>query len=116
MPVRTVHLTFDDVFEGAYAGWWADCQTNVTLRVMDMLGSSDWQRRREALSTIVRAWNWVDPLGVDLDPADPEVWNEEVPTDLLRALSEKFNTAFEAATALPLVSPPPSKNTQSTNT
>ena len=98
MPVRTVRVELTD----AYAGFWADVQTNCAYAVKQEFNSGDNDRIWTAFAPLIRAWNLTDEAGAPL--ALPTTWERlqvEVPDEVLGQLFYGYTDKLNAAAELP---------------
>lgn len=71
MPVRIARIDL----AGDYEGWWADMRINPPFWVFESLSSDDLAEMKAALSSLIKAWNFVDEDGIPL--TDPDVYRKE---------------------------------------
>lgn len=94
MPIRTATIALD----GDYAGWTVRMRTNPPLSAFEQFTSGSFRQIREALTTLLLDWNFVDEDGAPL-PLDGGV--EHLPVDLLEQLIDKYVAAMNTRTAVP---------------
>lgn len=91
-PIKKVTLTLDG--EG-YEGWKFEARTNPPWGVIeDLYDADDLRTVREALSSVILSWNFVDEDGNPIPaPAEDKESLRKVPSDLIQAVLTVYQRA-----------------------
>ena len=107
MPVKTA--TLDVALEG-YEGWSFTIRSNPKQKTIDALFSKETEQLRDALNTLVVAWNYVDEEGQPL-PLPRDGGLAECTDELIDATWSALIDWLKEKYSAPKVSEKPSEST-----